>query len=63
MADRIKIPTPTSDEDLGRGGDASAGTPAGSPDEREELGRDALIQPVPSGPRPLEIELPPSAKG
>jgi hypothetical protein len=63
MAKDPKSPLPLPDEDLGRGGDASSGTPAGTPGEREELGRDTSSAPAAAGPRLPEPSLPPSAKG
>lgn len=63
MSDRTKIPTPTPEEDLGRGGDASAGVPGGTPGEREELGRSEVRPPNSRGPGKPEPPLPPSATG
>ena len=62
MPDRPKI-APLPEEALGRGGEAAAGTPAGTPGEREELGRDSSAAPSAAGPRLPEPALPPSAKG
>ena len=63
MSKEPKSPVPLPEEDLGRGGDAGSGTPAGTPGEREEIGRDTDSSPSAAGPRLPPPSIPPSAKG